>query len=392
MTFVQLNNNTIDIVSVQYSVFRLITPVLLIPTAGFVVKHTWLLCIIPSVCSCVLLISAQDIVMRVSLVFRCYLSVGMFVIVYFIERTNRVNYRDGFQHRSLKRDRQMLERVAQVRGAEVQEQAESNAAHEVTGCFNTLLAAALEMQGFLDKQAATVSRQKNREKKNNKKPHEQRSLSHSSIDDKSRDDTEERDSTTIEPFLRSMPDAKLQRCFEMLTKAQDDFIFLQKTRGNENRHLEINPFLVRIMLENSARIIKYGNRRMVIKIKAEQRLCFDSSVAYLRQILHQLMRALSNSDMLELEGAVVSRDGVLLSKKRGEMTQKKEKKQKKGPITPPTILICCVLVSNVRFIWTLKPCKNVVPTWLLLGWVEPLVFMVVCWILSGELERWVVEL
>ena len=122
--------------------------------------------------------------------------------------------------------------------------------------------------------------------------------------------------------MRSMPDAKLQRCFEMLTKAQDDFIFLQKTRGNENRHLEINPFLVRIMLENSARIIKYGNRRMVIKIKAEQRLCFDSSVAYLRQILHQLMRALSNSDMLELEGAVVSRDGVLKGATNGTEERK----------------------------------------------------------------------
>ena len=49
-----------------------------------------------------------------------------------MERLVRINYRVGYQHRNVKKDREMLEKVAQVRGAEVQEQAETNAASEVT--------------------------------------------------------------------------------------------------------------------------------------------------------------------------------------------------------------------------------------------------------------------
>ena len=121
----------------------------------------------------------------------------------------------------------MLEKVAQVRNAAALEQAENSAAHEVTGCFNTVLAAALEMQGFLDSQAEALK------KKNKKKKHVGGG------------------GGAVEEKYESMSDQKRHICFEMLTEAQDDFIFLQKTR--DGRSLQINPFLVRIMLENAAR-------------------------------------------------------------------------------------------------------------------------------------------
>jgi len=170
--FNEMKNNYVGLFTAQYGFLLLLRPVILTPMAGFVLKHTWLLFIVPFMLRSVLAVlitNERSSLMRLTIVSGSMISIVCLAIVWYIERSIRINYRNGFQHRSLKRDRQMLERVARVRGAEVQEEAETNAAHEVTGCFNTLLTAALEMQGFLDKQALEVKEREKKERKNRKK-------------------------------------------------------------------------------------------------------------------------------------------------------------------------------------------------------------------------------
>ena len=289
-----MKSGYISMLTIQNSIFLLIRPIVITPLSGFVLKHSFLLLAVPCVIRVIFVIFSHGEWTRVALMNHVLLSIGIIAGIWYMERLVRINYRVGYQHRNVKKDREMLEKVAQVRGAEVQEQAETNAASEVTGCFNTLLTAALEMQAFLDNQAEENTKKKQQKEKKESKER-------NSTNEKTKTTTTT--TTTLENMLKPMSDSKRQHCFEMLTEAQDDFIFLQKTR--DGRHLEINPFLVRIMLENASRVFQYGNRRTVINVVAKKRLCFDSSVAYLRQILHQLMRALADSDGLELEGLLV---------------------------------------------------------------------------------------
>jgi signal transduction histidine kinase/CheY-like chemotaxis protein len=254
--------NPIDMVS---SVVAIMRQIVLTPTGGFPFKHTCAVFLTPLITRTVIVFIAPTAWLQLAFFVQAIIATSTLVACWYLESLIRVKYQNSFRQLDFKRNQRTLERVAKVFSLEAKQEAQSNAAHEVSGCFNTLLTAALEMQTYLQTQLRA-----------------------------------KRFANGVE----EIPEA-LAASFEMITEAQDDFSFLQNTPANRGP-LETNHFHVRVMLENAARVFKYGARNgMVIQVSCVGQVSFESSVAHLRQILQQLMRALGGSDRLEIDGCLV---------------------------------------------------------------------------------------
>ena len=248
------------------SIVIIMRQIVLTPTGGFPFKHTWVVFLSPVITRTIIVFMSRSIWLQMAYFLQTIIATSVLVAAWYSESLIRMKYQNSFRQRDFKRNQRTLERVAKVLSLEAKQEAQSNAAHEVSGCFNTLLTAALEMQKYLQTQLPM-----------------------------------ERFKNTNEEVTNA-----LSASFEMITEAQDDFSFLQNTRANRGP-LETNHFHVRVMLENAARVFKYGARNgMTIKVRCVDRVLFESSVAHLRQILQQLMRALGASDGLEIDGCLVS--------------------------------------------------------------------------------------
>ena len=269
-----LQTNPLDLMN---SVMILLRQFVLTPVGGFPILHTHLLFILPIVSRITVVFLAPTIWLQIAYFLQALIGFAVLLACWYLEKRIRISYKNHFRHKELKNNQQTLDHLAKVLSLEARQKAQSNAAHEVSGCFNTLLVAALEMQKYVEMQSASKNL-----------------------------------NTSASPnFLlsgTSEDQVKWQHIFGMITEAQDDFSFLQNTQLKGHPH-ELHRFHVQTMLENAVRIFKYGARNgMVIKVNPQQdgQIVFESSVPHLRQILHQLMHILGDSDYLEIDGCILN--------------------------------------------------------------------------------------
>ena len=233
------------------SIVIILRQFVLTPLGGFTFKHTlsifrthywanW-----PYHCSTYWL--------QVSFFAQLIIAISTMMACWYLELRTRKEYEKTFRQRDSNRNQRTLDHMAKVLSIVAKQEAQSNAAHEVSGCFNTLLTAALEMQTYIQ----------NKEFERNGGAEE---LSN----------TTSTGSSGKQP-IEEEKQVRWQHFFEMITEAQDDFSFLQNTRTNQ-APLETNQFHVSVMLENAARVFKYGARNgMVIHVNTpgDRRLCLS---------------------------------------------------------------------------------------------------------------------